>query len=102
MTAETWRLHSVAWQLIHALQRTPGGLAGPFCEARSGLAALHSGGSRSASGSGEQSPGVLTPLRELPRPGSASHLLENGKSGAPVEPSLCLSVYLMTGSSTTL
>ena len=82
MTPETWRLHSVAWQLIHTLQRTLGGLTGAFWEARSGLAALHSAGSRRASGSGEQSPGVPSP-RELPRPGSANHLLENGKPGAP-------------------
>lgn len=82
MTPETWRLHSVAWQLIHTLQRTLGGLTGAFWEARSGLAALHSAGSRRASGSGEQSPGVPSP-REPPRPGSASHLLENGKPRAP-------------------
>ena len=82
MTPETWRLHSVAWQLIHTLQRTLGGLTGAFWEARSGLAGLHSSGSRRASGSGEQSPGVPSP-RELPPPGSANHLLENGKPGAP-------------------
>ena len=37
MTAETWRLHSMAWQLIYTLQKTLGGLTGTFWEARSGL-----------------------------------------------------------------
>ena len=36
MTAETWRLHSMAWQLIYTLQKTLGGLTGTFWEARSG------------------------------------------------------------------
>ena len=43
MTAETWRLHSVAWQLIYTLQKTLGGLTGAFWEARcSPLRKLHS------------------------------------------------------------
>ena len=41
MTAETWRLHSMAWQLIYTLQKTLGGLTGPFWEARSGPATCH-------------------------------------------------------------
>ena len=36
MSAETWRLHSMAWQLIYTLQKTLGGLTGTFWEARSG------------------------------------------------------------------
>ena len=42
MTVETWRLNSVAWQLIYTLQKTLGGLTGAFWEARcSPLRKLH-------------------------------------------------------------